>query len=101
MSENNENINNEAEGGEKKRCRFCGRLNKIKTQPTKGGIRCGSCRLPLSDQPHKKWSTLDPDTYIHPLDRQALQALRKIPGIDTLLRKLLEVTHERYSRVLF
>src|SRR6185369_17040530 len=47
------------------------------------------------------WSILDPDTYIHPLDRQALQALRKIPGIDTLLRKLLEVTHERYSRVLF
>ncbi len=102
MSENSENINAETENGERIRCRFCNRLNKVKV--ASGGsasIRCGSCRLPLSDTPHKKWTHLDPNTYIHPLDSQALSALRKIPGIETLLKKLLELTHESYSRVFF
>src|SRR5688572_24060482 len=101
MSEINEFLNADTDGGERVRCRFCGKLNKVKAHSIKSTIRCGACRLPLSDEPHKKWSKLDPDTYIHPLDRQALSALRKIPGIDTLLKKLLEVTHESYSRVLF
>lgn len=86
---------------ERIRCRFCNKQNKIKRADEKKAIRCGSCRLPLSDEPHKKWQYLDPDAYIHPLDRQALAALRKIPGIDSILKKLLEVTHESYSRVFF
>ncbi|MCS6885613.1 MAG: M48 family metallopeptidase [Acidobacteriota bacterium] len=86
--------------GEKIRCRYCSKQNKVR-RATEKKVRCGNCKLPLSDDPHKKWQYLDPDTYIHPLDRQALSALRKIPGIDSVLKKLLEVTHERSSKVFF
>src|ERR1051326_4973143 len=102
MSENNDIPIIEPEDGERMRCRFCGRLNKIKIRPAgSASIRCGRCRLPLSDDAHKKWTTLDPHSYIHPLDSQALSALKKIPGIDTILKKLLEIIHESSSRVMF
>lgn len=102
MSENSEVVFGEGGDGDRIRCRFCGRLNKVKSRNTAAiNIRCGRCRLPLSDEAHKKWSSLDPHSYIHPLDSQALSALKKIPGTDTLLKKLLELTHESFSRVLF
>ncbi len=63
--------------------------------------RCGRCRLLLSDQPHKKFAALNKDEYVHPADRRALAALRVIPGIDTALKKLLEVTGESAIRVIF
>jgi hypothetical protein len=65
------------------RCRYCGQRNQIRTDS--GDARCGRCRLPLSDEPHKKFARLDKEQYIHPADRRALAALRAIPGIDTEL----------------
>ncbi len=91
----------EPEDSDRMRCRFCGRLNKVKLHNTNASIRCGSCRLPLSEDPHKKWTKLDPHSYIHPLDSQALSALQKIPGIDTVLKKILEIFHDSSARVLF
>src|SRR5213078_5375490 len=38
---------------------------------------------------------------VHPLDSRALAALKTIPGIDTALKKLLEVTGESAIRVIF
>jgi Zn-dependent protease with chaperone function len=35
----------------------------------------------------------------HPADRQALEALRKIPGLDKLIRKMLELGVEKMMRV--
>src|SRR5215204_581933 len=81
------------------RCRYCGQRNQIRTD--NGEPRCGRCRLPLSDEPHKKFARLDKDQYIHPADRRALAALRQIPGIDTALKKLLAVTGESAIRVIF
>src|SRR5918999_2129284 len=81
------------------RCRYCGQRNQIRPEP--GDARCGRCRLPLSDDPHKKFARLHKDQYIHPLDRRALAALRAIPGIDTALKKLLAVTGESAIRVIF
>lgn len=60
---------------------------------------CRRCQLPLSEEPHKKWEFVSPDAYSHPLDRQALQALRQIPG-SYYLKKLLELTYERMYRVM-
>lgn len=91
----------ELDESDRMRCRFCGRLNKVKVHSNNASIRCGRCRLPLSEEPHKKWSKLDPHSYIHPLDSQALSALKKLPGIDTVLKKLLEIVHESSARVLF
>jgi Zn-dependent protease with chaperone function len=85
--------------GETIRCRYCGQLNSVRGQA--GPARCGRCRLLLSDEPHKKFAHLDKYSYIHPLDSRALAALRNIPGIDTALKKLLEVTGESAIRVIF
>lgn len=82
-------------------CVYCQKLNTLWLAPddSLSDFRCKRCRLHLGLQQHRKWKTLDPARYIHPLDRQALQALRKIPGIDHILRKLLGLTTERMYRV--
>jgi Zn-dependent protease with chaperone function len=82
------------------RCRYCGQQNQIRAEEN-AEARCGRCRLLLSEAPHKKFSTLNKHQYIHPADRRALAALRAIPGIDTALKKLLEVTGESAIRVIF
>jgi len=69
--------------------------------PEPGMLMCGRCRLPLSNTPHKKFPKLDPHSYVHPLDSQALAVLKAIPGIDTILKKFLSVTYESYFRVSF
>jgi Zn-dependent protease with chaperone function len=81
------------------RCRYCGQLNQPRVEG--GTAKCGRCRLPLSDKPHKKFAELDKHEYVHPADSRALAALRTIPGIDTALKKLLEVTGESAIRVIF
>src|ERR671921_2861812 len=95
MAENEDQMNNV----HSIRCRYCGQRNQVRSDG--GDARCGRCRLPLSDAPHKKFARLDKDEYIHPADRRALAALRAIPGIDTALKKLLEVTGESAIRVIF
>jgi Zn-dependent protease with chaperone function len=82
------------------RCRYCGQRNQVREDET-GEARCGRCRLLLSEDPHKKFAALDKDRYVHPADSRALAALRAIPGIDTALKKLLEVTGESAIRVIF
>jgi Zn-dependent protease with chaperone function len=82
------------------RCRYCGQRNHIREEESVEA-RCGRCRLLLSEEPHKKFAALNKDQYIHAADRRALAALRAIPGIDTALKKLLEVTGESAIRVIF
>src|ERR1043166_9300334 len=90
---------NMADNENSTRCRYCGQRNQIRSDA--GDARCGRCRLPLSDAPHKKFAHLDKDQYSHPDDRRALAALRAIPGIDSALKKLLAVTGESAIRVIF
>jgi Zn-dependent protease with chaperone function len=82
------------------RCRYCGQRNQVREDET-GEARCGRCRLLLSEEPHQKFAALNKNQYIHPADSRALAALRAIPGIDTALKKLLEVTGESAIRVIF
>ncbi len=81
------------------RCRYCGQRNQLR--PENGEARCGRCRMPLAEAPHKKFAHLTKDQYIHPDDRRALAALKAIPGIDSALKKLLAVTGESAIRVIF
>ena len=83
------------------RCRYCGQKNNVKADFKNGDAVCGRCRLPLSDEPHKKFADLNKHDYIHPADSKALAALRAIPGIDSGLKKLLSVTGESAIRVMF
>src|SRR5215204_5791612 len=83
------------------RCRYCGQKNSVKVDYTDRSANCGRCKLPLSNEPHKKFADLGKHEYVHPLDSKALAALKAIPGIDTALKKLLEVTGESAIRVIF
>lgn len=83
------------------RCRYCGQKNAVREDYQNNEAVCGRCRLPLSNEPHKKFADLSKHDYVHPLDSKALAALRAIPGIDTALRKLLAVTGESAIRVMF
>ncbi len=83
------------------KCRYCGQKNSVKEDYKNGQANCGKCKLPLSNAPHKKFADLDKHEYVHPADSKALAALRAIPGIDTALKKLLEVTGESAIRVMF
>jgi Zn-dependent protease with chaperone function len=88
-----------ANGSATVRCRYCGQLNQ--TRGEGGQAKCGRCRLSLSAEPHRKFADLDKHDYVHPLDSRALAALKTIPGIDSALKKLLEVTGESAIRVIF
>lgn len=83
------------------RCRYCGQKNSVKADFKNNQANCGRCKLPLSNDPHKKFADLSKHEYIHPLDSKALAALKAIPGVDTSLKKLLEWTGESAIRVMF
>src|ERR687886_660892 len=87
-------------GGVQVRCRYCGQLNQTRAEAN-GAAKGGRGRLPLSDEAHKKFAELSKHEYIHPADSRALSALRAIPGIDTAVKKLLQVTGESVIRVIF
>src|SRR5215218_10422602 len=83
------------------RCRYCGQRNSVKPDFENNSAVCGKCKLPLSNEPHKKFADLSKHEYIHPLDSKALAALKAIPGVDSALKKLLEWTGESAIRVTF
>src|SRR5215203_963910 len=83
------------------RCRYCGQKNSVKSDYKSDTANCGKCKLPLSNEPHKKFADLSKHEYIHPADSKALAALKAIPGVDTSLKKLLEWTGESAIRVMF
>ena len=83
------------------RCRYCGQRNTVKEGYKNRDANCGKCKLPLSNEGHKKFAELTKHDYVHPEDSRALAALKAIPGIDSALRKLLSVTGESALRVIF
>jgi len=99
--EESESGDNAIAKGHSVRCRYCGQKNAVKADFKNGSAVCGKCKLPLSNEHHKKFADLGKHEYIHPLDSKALAALRAIPGIDSALKKLLAVTGENAIRVMF
>jgi len=83
------------------RCRYCGQKNSVKPDYTNNDANCGKCKMPLSNEPHKKFAEMDKNEYVHPLDKKALAALKAIPGVDSILKKLLAWTGESAIRVSF
>jgi Zn-dependent protease with chaperone function len=87
--------------GNSVRCRYCGQKNAVKPDYVNNTANCGRCKLPLSEEPHKKFTDLNKNDYIHPADARALAALKAIPGVDSALKKLLAWTGESAIRVSF
>ncbi|MFC1745441.1 M48 family metallopeptidase [Candidatus Riflebacteria bacterium] len=44
---------------------------------------------------------ISPLSYEHPTDAAALEAMRKVPGIDKILRLFFRLVHEKRTRLLF
>jgi Zn-dependent protease with chaperone function len=82
-------------------CRLCAQKNAVKSDYKNNDANCGRCKLPLSNEPHKKFKSLHKDEYIHPADAKALAAVKAIPGVDSALKKLLAWTGESAIRVSF
>ncbi len=95
------NSSSAAAKGKNVRCRYCGQQNSVRENYKNGEAKCGKCKLPLSDDYHKKFADLTKHEYVHPADSKALAALRAVPGVDTALRKLIQVTGESAVRVMF
>ena len=62
------------------RCRYCGQKNSVKDDYKNNQANCGRCKLPLSNEPHKKFADLSKHDYIHPADSKALAAPPATPG---------------------
>lgn len=101
MPTNTHDSDNDTPNGRSVRCRYCGQRNAVRDDYRNGDANCGRCKMPLSDEPHKKFTDLHKNDYVHPLDKKALAALKAIPGVDSALKKLLAWTGESAIRVSF
>ena len=83
-------------------CGECGAANRLprdKVLHLKTSPLCGRCEKPLLSAFDRYFDDLDPDSYIHPLDRETLDALKRIPGVSTLLRSLIRHSFELATRL--
>lgn len=83
-------------------CGNCGAVNRLpreKVLHLKASPLCGRCDTPLFRAFDRYFDDLDPTSYIHPLDHETLEALKRIPGISTMLRSLIRHSFELATRI--
>lgn len=83
-------------------CRFCQRKNNIPLQNVFHSLehaKCGRCHEPLFFSNTAALPSLSAAVYEHPSDRATLESLKKIPGIDTMLKSLIKESYERANRL--
>jgi Zn-dependent protease with chaperone function len=83
-------------------CGECGATNRLQRDRVlnlKTSPLCGRCEKPLLRGFEKPLHDLDPESYIHPLDRETLDALKRIPGVSTLLKSLIRHSFELATRL--
>jgi Zn-dependent protease with chaperone function len=83
-------------------CGECGATNRLQRDRVlqlKTSPLCGRCDKPLLRAFDKPLHDLDPESYIHKLDRETLDALKRIPGVSTLLKSLIRHSFELATRL--
>lgn len=83
-------------------CGECGAVNRLpraRVLHLKSSPLCGKCDKPLLRAYDRSFDDLDPASYIHPLDKETLDALKRIPGVSTLLRSLIRHSFELATRL--
>ena len=83
-------------------CGECGAVNRLpreKVLHLTASPLCGKCDAPLLRAYDRYFDDLDPQSYIHPLDNETLDALKRIPGVSTLLRSLIRHSFELATRI--
>lgn len=80
-------------------CKTKNLVQRNKALALKASPVCKNCNNELLTFFSKPLSSIMPDAFIHDLDRQMLVALRKIPGVDGVLRSLLRHSLELSMRL--
>lgn len=83
-------------------CGECGAANRLprgRVMHIQASPLCGRCDQPLFRAFDRFFDDLDPSSYIHPLDQETLDALKRIPGITTMLRSLIRHSFELATRL--
>lgn len=84
------------------RCRFCQTKNKIPLDSVFEEVtqaKCGKCHEELFWEEGDQLKHLSSKTYEHPFDTQALESIKKIPGVDGVLKTLIKESYERANRL--
>lgn len=84
-------------------CAACASRNRVDVDRAAASperVRCGGCGGRLFRGPQEPLTDIDPDEFVHPLDRKALGALRRIPGVESVLKRLLGEVGDRRGRIL-
>lgn len=85
-------------------CRHCEAKNRIEIDQAvlrTEEAKCGQCQKALFLIGEDEFFTgIDPFAYEHPWDRAALNTLKQVPGVGTMLRFLLRESAERYWHLL-
>ncbi len=74
-------------------------FKKEKLLNLKKSLQCKYCKADLLPYFSVPLSSLSADAFIHDLDRQMLDALRKLPGVDSVLRTALRHSMELSMRL--
>lgn len=83
-------------------CGECGAVNRLPRERIlhlEQSPLCGRCDQLLFRSFDRYFDDLDPQSYIHPLDNETLEALKRIPGVTTLLRSLIRHSFELATRI--
>jgi len=83
-------------------CRHCGAKNRIYPEKALNSLDstiCGSCKKNIFFGEFDYYREMNPEAYVHPLDKQALNALKKVPGTGSVLKFILKELPERYFRM--
>ncbi|GAK59969.1 predicted protease [Candidatus Vecturithrix granuli] len=83
-------------------CRFCQAKNRIPFETVFHNIslaKCGKCHEALFVAEHAALSHLSSRAYEHRFDTQAMESIKKIPGVDSVLKTLIKESYERANRL--
>lgn len=86
------------------KCRHCETENELKKDEiihSLDEIKCKNCSKNLFLDKNERLYDIPTSVYEHPLDRDALNALKAFPGIDNILRNLLKKFSDRYFKIFF
>ncbi|GMV38416.1 MAG: hypothetical protein AMXMBFR64_01320 [Myxococcales bacterium] len=84
-------------------CSSCAKRNRVEVDRASAAperVRCGGCGGRMFRGPEEPLTDIDADEFVHPLDRKALSALRHIPGVESVLKRLLGEVGDRRGRIL-
>lgn len=87
---------------QKIQCPACSHQNLIKYKhllELSSALSCDACSAPLLKHFEEPFLQLEASAFVHTLDYQMLNAMKKIPGVDTLLRTLLRHSFELSMRL--